>query len=77
MKEIAKCPKCHKTNAKAVKFTWWGGALGPMMLNHVACKSCHATYNGKTGKANTIPIVIYIVIVCFILMIIFNATGLL
>ncbi|MEO8041040.1 MAG: hypothetical protein ABI646_00400 [Acidobacteriota bacterium] len=33
------CPKCGGPAAK-LKFTWWGGILGPKMLTHVKCTSC-------------------------------------
>ncbi len=67
----APCPKCGASDAKAVSFTWWGGVLGPKMLNHVKCQACRAAYNGKTGKDNTAGIAIYFVVVgvlAFVLM---------
>jgi len=42
-----------------VKFTWWGGLLGPKLLTHVKCGSCGHKYNGKSGKDNTAGIAIY------------------
>ncbi len=68
--QFAVCPKCGKTDAKKVSYTWWGGALGPRLFNHVKCNSCGTEYNGKTGKSNTMPIIIYtvvIIVVCAIL----------
>ena len=55
----APCPKCGSTNATKVKFTWWGGALGPNMFAHVKCQNCGTEYNGKTGKSNQTNILIY------------------
>ena len=46
-----------------MKFTWWGGVLGPKILTHVKCPGCGHGYNGKTGRDNTTGIVIYSVIV--------------
>ena len=67
----APCSKCGASNAKALKFTWWGGALGPKLLTHVKCLDCGYKYNGKSGKDNTAGIAIYFVVVgavCFVLM---------
>jgi hypothetical protein len=49
-----------------LRFTWWGGILGPKILNHVKCNGCGKNFNGKTGKDNTTGIVIYSVIVAII-----------
>lgn len=46
-----------------MKFTWWGGLIGPKILTHVKCPGCGYAYNGKTGRDNTTGIVIYSVIV--------------
>ncbi|HEY4329126.1 MAG TPA: hypothetical protein VGN88_05270 [Phycisphaerae bacterium] len=45
-----------------VGFTWWGGLLGPKILNHVKCSKCGKTFNSKTGKSNDTAIMIYIVV---------------
>jgi hypothetical protein len=56
----ADCPNCGAGgDAKRVGFTWWGGALGPWILCHVRCKECGTCYNGRTGKDNTVGIIIY------------------
>ena len=68
--QFAPCPKCGQANAKKVGYTWWGGALGPRMLNHVKCNNCGAEYNGKTGQSNTTGIIVYsvaIILICFLL----------
>ena len=31
------CPHCQATQPEAVKFTWWGGLLGPRLFHHVRC----------------------------------------
>jgi hypothetical protein len=57
-----------------VGFSWWGGLLGPRLLNHVKCAGCRTKYNGKSGHYNTLGITIYcmvgvlIGIVAFILL---------
>ena len=66
------CPKCGTADPKTLNFTWWGGALGPKLLNHVKCAACGNKYNGKTGGDNTTGIVIYSVVVgiiSFVLMV--------
>lgn len=57
--QFEKCPKCRSKNAKEVSFTWWGGALGPKMFNHVKCQTCGKGYNGETGKDNDNKIIVY------------------
>jgi hypothetical protein len=59
MTEFAPCPKCNNSAAERLKFTWWGGALGPKILTHVKCGACGMKYNGKTGRDNTTGIVVY------------------
>ena len=56
------CPKCGSTGHKPVTFTWWGGLLGPKMLNHVKCLACGYCYNGKTGRSNDTAIAIYVAV---------------
>lgn len=60
---FAPCPRCGWRAARAMAFTWWGGLLGPKLLTHVECRSCGKTYNGRTGRSNTLGIVIYQVVV--------------
>jgi hypothetical protein len=60
--QYAACPKCGSTNATPVKYTWWGGMLGPSMFKHVKCNNCNTQYNGKTGQSNTNNIIIYLVV---------------
>jgi len=56
------CPKCGSGIVSPVKYTWWGGLLGPKMLHHTKCNACGYTYNSKTRKSNTNGIIIYSVI---------------
>ena len=62
MAKFATCPRCSSSNVSKVSDTWWGGIVGPYLLNHVRCQDCGTTYNGKTGKSNTVPIIIYQVV---------------
>jgi hypothetical protein len=63
MSQYAPCPQCQSSdNVHPVSFTWWGGILGPKLLNHVKCHKCGTAYNGKTGQSNTTGIVIYSVV---------------
>jgi uncharacterized Zn finger protein len=58
----APCPKCSAPDPQLLKFTWWGGALGPKMLTHVKCQNCGNKYNGKTGGDNNAGIAIYMIV---------------
>jgi hypothetical protein len=51
-----------------MKFTWWGGVLGPKILSHVKCPGCGFGYNGKSGRENTVGIAIYCVVVAAVVM---------
>ena len=64
----APCPKCRSVGAQRMKFTWWGGVLGPRILSHVKCPACGFAYNGKSGRENTAGIVIYCVLVGAVVM---------
>jgi hypothetical protein len=64
------CPTCGHQQSKPVSFTWWGGLIGPKMLNHVTCVHCGQGYNGKTGRLNTTAIIIYSVVVPLIILVV-------
>lgn len=53
------CPRCQGQNITKPSFTWWGGILGPKLLNHAVCGGCGFGFNAKTGKSNTTGIAIY------------------
>ncbi len=59
----APCPVCGASNSEICKTTWWGGVLGPRLLTHVKCPNCKHKYNGKTGKENTVGIVLYFAVI--------------
>ena len=73
---VAACPKCGKQDAKKLTYTWWGGAVGPRLFNHVKCNNCKTEYNGKTGQSNTVPIIIYSVVIMVVCFLAFYALGL-
>ena len=56
----ASCPNCSSSYATQVRFTWWGGFLGPKLFNVIKCGACNKQYNGKTGRPNTTAIIIYV-----------------
>jgi uncharacterized Zn finger protein len=60
--EYASCPNCGSVDVHKVKYTWWGGLVGPALFKHVKCNQCGTTYNGKTGQSNTTNIIIYSVV---------------
>ncbi len=64
------CPKCGSTNLHKIKWTFWGGVLGPSIFNHVKCNDCGMKFNGTTGKSNTGPIILYMIIGFILLFII-------
>ncbi|HEV2912742.1 MAG TPA: hypothetical protein VGX92_05440 [Pyrinomonadaceae bacterium] len=77
MSQYIPCPKCGAPDPEQVKFTWWGGLLGPKMLSHVKCGRCANQYNGKSGKSNAQNIIIYLLVSAAIVFIIFFGLALL
>jgi hypothetical protein len=57
------CPKCNSPNIYKPTFTWWGGMVGPAILNHRVCRQCSFSFNGKTGKSNNSAIAIYMAVI--------------
>ena len=68
MTEFAPCPMCSSSNASKVSWTWWGSFFGPYLFTHVKCEDCGGTYNGKTGKSNKVPIIIYQVVMWIVVL---------
>jgi predicted Zn finger-like uncharacterized protein len=58
--KYAECPKCGARAAKRVKWTAWGSFYGPALLCHVRCQECGATYNGRSGRSNLIPAILFV-----------------
>jgi hypothetical protein len=69
----APCPKCKQTGAVPVGLTWWGGMLGPRLLNHVRCQGCNTTFNGKSGLSNQNRITIYVIVTGAIVLVLLSA----
>jgi|tagenome__1003787_1003787.scaffolds.fasta_scaffold14745169_1 hypothetical protein len=65
MTQYTPCPKCNDTQPQAVKFTAWGGVLGPRLFSQVRCAKCGYNYNGKTGKSLTTGKLIYFGVIGF------------
>jgi transposase-like protein len=76
MAEFVNCPQCGSARVEKVKFTVWGGMLGPRMLNHVRCQDCKATFNGKTGKSNSGAIAAYLAVTLVIVFLLFYLVSL-
>jgi hypothetical protein len=57
------CPRCGGAYTHQPSFTWWGGLIGPKLLNHTVCNQCGLGFNGRTGKDNTTAIAIYFAVV--------------
>ena len=53
------CPRCASAYTHQPTFTWWGGVLGPKLLNHTVCNGCGLGFNARTGKDNTTAIGLY------------------
>jgi hypothetical protein len=56
------CPRCKAEDTRRVSFTWWGGLLGPWLLDHTVCDACGLRFNGRTGRSNAAVIAIYVVV---------------
>ncbi len=56
------CPQCGAEEPKKVKWTAWGSFYGPALFNHVRCLECGYCYNGKTGRSNLIPAIIFVAV---------------
>jgi hypothetical protein len=70
------CPHCQSTLPPTpVSFTWWGGLLGPKLLNHAQCPQCGNAYNASTGKPNTTAIAIYMVVVAVVVVVVLAALA--
>jgi hypothetical protein len=59
---LPSCPQCQSPNVSKPGFTWWGGILGPKLLNHHVCSACGFGFNGTTGKSNSTAIGIYLAV---------------
>lgn len=44
------CPSCGSNDAAKVTLTWWGGVVGPRIMNLHKCRDCNCRFNSVTGK---------------------------
>lgn len=44
MSDYVPCPVCGGSYIQKVRYTFWGGLLGPWMFNHVKCATCGHKY---------------------------------
>jgi predicted RNA-binding Zn-ribbon protein involved in translation (DUF1610 family) len=56
------CPRCGARGAQRVIFTFWGSFYGPALFHHVRCPDCGYAYNGKTGRSNLIPAIVFVTV---------------
>jgi DNA-directed RNA polymerase subunit RPC12/RpoP len=56
------CPKCGARGAERVTWTPWGSFYGPYFFNHVRCPQCGYKYNGKTGRSNLVPAILFVLV---------------
>jgi hypothetical protein len=43
------CPFCQHDSAQPVRFTHWGGLIGPRIFSLVKCAGCGNQFNGRSG----------------------------
>ncbi len=60
--EYVPCPRCGARRSQRVVFTFWGSFYGPALFTHVQCPECRYKYNGKTGRSNLIPAIIFVTV---------------
>ena len=56
------CPQCGEAAGKRVRYTWWGGAIGPALMSLTRCQACGYQFNSNTGKSTKRAILIYNVV---------------
>jgi predicted RNA-binding Zn-ribbon protein involved in translation (DUF1610 family) len=56
------CPRCGTEGAERVLFTFWGSFYGPALFTHVRCPECGYAYNGRTGRSNLLPAVVFVTV---------------
>lgn len=74
---VAPCHKCGSGQADRIKFTWWGGVVGPKLFHHVKCRGCGEGIDARTGQSNAKKIRIYIAVSWGIVALVFVAAFLL
>jgi predicted RNA-binding Zn-ribbon protein involved in translation (DUF1610 family) len=69
------CPRCGEEGAKRVKWTPWGSFYGPALFAHVRCPVCGYAYNGKSGRSNFIPAIIFVTVPLLLILVILCVLG--
>jgi predicted RNA-binding Zn-ribbon protein involved in translation (DUF1610 family) len=64
------CPRCGRSGAKRVIFTFWGSFYGPALLTHVRCPSCGTAYNGRTGRSNLLWAIVFVTVPLLLILLI-------
>jgi len=44
------CPFCAGQATQRVRFTAWGGVIGPFFMSLRKCACCGGQFNGRTGR---------------------------
>lgn len=73
--EYVPCPRCGARRSERVVFTFWGSFYGPALLTHVKCPKCYYKYNGKTGRSNLIPAIIFVLVPLFLILAVIVGLG--
>ncbi|MFI5385826.1 MAG: hypothetical protein ACHQ50_06865 [Fimbriimonadales bacterium] len=55
---------------RKIKFSWWGGVVGPGIMNLMKCESCGCQFNGKTGRPALKAIVAYNVVIYLLMLVV-------
>lgn len=70
MSAFEPCPFCQHDSAQPVRFTHWGGVIGPRLLSLVKCKGCGKQFNGRSGGRVEKAIKVYTWVAMFTLAIV-------
>lgn len=66
--EWVACPRCGAQESERVLWTFWGSFYGPALFDHVECPACGTRYNGRTGRSNFVPALIFTLIPTLLIM---------
>jgi len=62
LRDAVPCPRCGQVAGKRLRYTWWGGAVGPAMMSLTQCQACGYQFNAKTGQSTKKAVIAYNVI---------------
>jgi predicted RNA-binding Zn-ribbon protein involved in translation (DUF1610 family) len=69
------CPRCGESGARRVVWTIWGSFYGPALFTHVRCPGCGYAYNGRSGRSNLIPAIIFVTVPLVLILAILGGLG--